>query len=199
MSTKGSTPAVEPTGGIALDEQEEDGIGNDEIFHLLSNARRRYVLHHLLQRGGQATKRELSRQVAAWENDVQPERVTSDMRKPVYIALHQTHIPQLVDQGLVEAENGDITLTDKADHLRMYLEVVEADDISWGGFYFGLSVLSVALASAHAVGVAPWAALPGSALAGVVATAFAAASAVHVARRRHNRVGSAGPPPELDR
>jgi DNA-binding transcriptional ArsR family regulator len=198
MSTKKPTLSVESTGETGVVDEGDGTIGNDEIFHLLSNARRRYVLHCLLQRGGYATKRELSRQVAAWENDVPPEQVTSDMRKPVYIALHQTHIPQLVDQGLVEAENGDITLTDRAEHLRTYLEVVEADDISWGTFYFGLSGLSMALAAAHAAGLAPWGALSGGAVAGLIATAFAATSAVQVARERRNRVGGAGPPPELD-
>ncbi|MFC4988010.1 DUF7344 domain-containing protein [Saliphagus infecundisoli] len=93
-----------------LDEQDV----KDDVFHTLSNRRRRYVLTYLHTNGGHATVREISEELAAWENQVPRAEVTYKQRKRTYTSLIQIHLGTLHDGGFVDydSDRGDIELTD---------------------------------------------------------------------------------------
>lgn len=98
-------------------------LAPDDAFEVLSNRRRRYVIHHLLQHGETTELRPLSRQVAAWENHKSLDRVTSEERRRVYNALQQFHLPKLQSKGVVtyESGRGTVRATSAARGLRAYL------------------------------------------------------------------------------
>lgn len=79
-------------------------ISKDDAFHLLQNSRRRAVLRHLLANPDreQFRMRDVAEAVAAWENDTTPEHLASDQRQRVYIALYQSHLPKLDEEGIIE-------------------------------------------------------------------------------------------------
>lgn len=80
----------------------EAELPRDTLFDLLSSARRRYVVRHLLQHGGEAEFAALVDHVAALEVDTSTGELTADERKPVYVSLRQTHLPRLDEAGVVE-------------------------------------------------------------------------------------------------
>lgn len=46
--------------------------------------------------------RTLAEAIAAWENDISVEQLTSKQRQRVYIALYQSHLPKLDDYGVIK-------------------------------------------------------------------------------------------------
>jgi hypothetical protein len=77
-------------------------ISKDTAFHLLQNSRRRATLQYLSKRDDVSSIREVTEQVAAWENDITVTRSSSDARQWVYIALYQCHLPKLAETGVIE-------------------------------------------------------------------------------------------------
>ena len=74
-----------PTAGDA--KASPPSLSNEVVFDVLSSERRRRVLQYLLDVADRATLRDLSRTLAAWENDVRTSEVTGQQRKRVYTAL----------------------------------------------------------------------------------------------------------------
>lgn len=117
------------------------------IFDMLSNARRRYVLLQLQQRSA-ASIRELSRDLAAWENDVDVAAVSSKQRKRVYTALHQTHLPRLDEYGIVtyDRDRGQVRATDRLEVFGPYLDDGGAVGPNWPRYYLGIGLATVLVA-----------------------------------------------------
>ena len=171
-----------------------------EAFDILSNERRRHALHYLLAQDDGTEIGELSEQVAAWENGEELEQVTSDERRRVYVSLHQTHLPRMDDAGILQYENSrdTIELTERGESLRVYMEVVEGNEIPWSEFYLGLSALTAALVAALWVGAPPFGMLPDLAWLGGVSLLFGLTSAIHVYYADQRRLGSDGAPPGVE-
>lgn len=186
------TPQPSPFGP---DQQPPADLSEDEIFDILCNRRRRQALHYLLQKETPLTVRELSRQIAAWENDIEPEHVSSDQRRRVYVALHQTHLPAMDDANVLDYESGDIELTEHAEDLQVYLDIVHDDELPWSEFYLGLGALSVSLVVTVWAGAYPFVLLPDLGWAGVIALAFTVVAGVHVYHAKQNKLGADGGPP----
>ena len=104
-------------------EREVDPLSKDDMFHLLSNQRRRDTLRYLADNGGRVDMRDLAEQVAAWEHDTTVTQLDSDERQRVYIALYQTHLPKLDDHGIIayNQSRGIVERTERADQLDPYL------------------------------------------------------------------------------
>jgi DNA-binding transcriptional ArsR family regulator len=185
--------SVESVGAVQSGSQE---LSRDLVFAMLSNARRRYVLHYLKRHGGPATIRQLAEQIAAWENGTPMAEVTYKQRKRVYTSLHQTHLPKLADAGIIESERSweAITLSDRAEELDVYLEVVSKDDLPWSDFYLGLAGVGLALVAGLWVGAYPLTLLSDLAWAGLFAVSlFLVASAHAYDSRRHLLGGTETP------
>lgn len=170
-----------------------------EAFDILSNDRRRHALHYLLAQDEGTEIGELSEQIAAWENGEDLNEVTSDERRRVYVSLHQTHLPRMDDAGILQYENSrdTIELTERGESLRVYMEVVEDNEIPWSEFYLGLSGLAAALTAALWIEAPPFYLLPDLAWTVLIVLLFGTTSAVHVYYADQRRLGTDGPPPEI--
>jgi hypothetical protein len=181
-------------------EAVSDGkLSAETIFETLSSRRRRYALHYLTQVGDAVTIRELSEQLAAWENGIECAAVTPKQRKRVYTALHQTHLPKMDRLGVVSYDNdrGTVALRDHVEEFDIYLDVVTSEDLPWSQFYLALGGVLTALVGIAALGVPPFSVVGGFGYAVFVALAFTAVAVVHTLRDRRTLVGTADTPPEV--
>lgn len=174
-------------------------LSREAAFDVLSSQRRRYVLHHLLgdEAGGESELRDLTTRVAAWENDTDPERVTSKQRMRVYTALRQSHLPKMDREGVVEFDpvSGEVELTEEAEELAVYLDAVPRDGMAWSDYYLGLGALSLGLAAVALLEVFPFALLPDAAWMLAIAVLLIASGAVQKYRTRTVRHDGDGVPP----
>ena len=178
---------------------DPETLSRDLVFDVLKNRRRRHALHYLKQQDEPVELSELAEQVAAWENDSTVEGISAAERKRVYTALYQSHLPKLDDAGIVEynQSRGIVELSERAEELDVYLELVSGDDIPWSKYYLGLALLGVAVISAAWLQLSPFAVLPDLLWAAIIVTAFSASAVVHTYVTRKRRVGADGTPPEV--
>lgn len=99
-------------------------LSKNVTFSVLKNRRRRRALRYLRRVGGKSCLRDLAEHVAARENDVETDELTSAQRKRVYITLYQYHLPKMDDAGIVEydQDRGDVELLDAASELFEYID-----------------------------------------------------------------------------
>lgn len=164
-------------------------LSRDEVYDILSNARRRFVIYFLRDRGEPVQLSELSDRVAAWENEVPIEDLTDQQVKRVYVSLYQTHIPKLEDTGIVEydSDSGVVRLTSQVSALDEYLPAEEGREIPWRAIYLGLAVVGLAV---YGVATAVQGAIAQSTLNVVgflVFVSFAAVAASQYLYERSNR------------
>ncbi|MFW6384873.1 MAG: DUF7344 domain-containing protein [Halodesulfurarchaeum sp.] len=142
-STSGGARTHE-TGDPSSPDRSDHGtrrdLSRDEIFDLLSNRRRRYVLRHLKEKGPTSDLSTLSDDIAARENDVDPKQVTSKQRMRAYTALRQSHLPKMDRSGVVDfdTQSGDVHLTDAASDIDRYLESIDGTPTRWVLYYLGV-------------------------------------------------------------
>ena len=115
-----------------INDHQRTDLTLDEVCHLLQSQRRRDLLRYLADHDGPVPLSDVAEQIAATENDIDSDQLTSEQRKRVYISLYQTHIPQLEDAGIVEYDSGDSTVVGRppAQHLHeaiIRLQTVAAD------------------------------------------------------------------------
>ncbi len=73
-----------------------------EIYHALSASRRCYVIQLLSESDKESLPvRKLAREIAAIEQDVDPDCATGEPYRNVYNALSQTHLSTLSDAGII--------------------------------------------------------------------------------------------------
>lgn len=151
-------------------------LSRDEVFDILSNSRRRYMIYHLVRQGGDATLSELADQITAWENETTVERIGNDQRRRVYISLYQTHLPKLVDHDIVsyDEEEKTVALTDNVGDLIFYLRIEREEPTPWTAYHVAFCVVSVAFLLGVWGGLFP---ISLGAAAVVVAIAFVALTA----------------------
>jgi DNA-binding transcriptional ArsR family regulator len=77
----------------------------DEILTALAHAQRRRILHYLDDENP-ASRREVARQVAAWERDTTPTAVSKEVVRTTEMQFHHAHLPRLQDVQLVEYDRG---------------------------------------------------------------------------------------------
>jgi len=148
------------SGGILTEESgsddSDDDIDRNEIFDLLSNHRRRYVIHYCMSTDEEAVElSDLAEQITAWEQDKDVTEITSGERKTVYTSLQQTHLPRLERAGMITFESGTVELTDEVRRLGIYLDIVPENTIPWGAYYLGLSLLAGLIVGALWIGLLP--------------------------------------------
>ncbi|MCL9813557.1 DUF7344 domain-containing protein [Natranaeroarchaeum aerophilus] len=176
---------------MSADEMPDRG----EIFDLLSNHRRRYTIHFCKQQGETVTVSDLAEQVAAWELDKEINELDSKERKRVYTSLQQTHLPTLDDAGMVVYENGEVTLTEQAERMEVYMDIVPGDSIPWGEYYLGLSIIGALVLAGVWFEVLPTETMPGLGWAFAVLVLFAGSAGYHIYQGRQNRLGEMERPP----
>jgi len=129
-----------------MTEIRDNGLSQDALFSLLSNPRRRFILQHLNSIDESIQLQDLAVEVAAWENETDPETLTDKQRKRLYVSLYQTHIPKLEEAGIVEydGDSGEIRLTNRGSDLNRYLDA-DAPDADgthhWGRYYLLITLV----------------------------------------------------------
>jgi DNA-binding transcriptional ArsR family regulator len=114
---------------VASSEEPTD-LPMDVVFGLLSAERRRRVLRHLDENGGESTIGDLADHLAAAENGIDVAAVSSVQRKRVYVGLYQCHLPKLDDAGVVafDQNRGTVEVRPAADRLFPHLYLDESED-----------------------------------------------------------------------
>lgn len=181
-------------------EPEAETLSNDALYGALSQKRRRYALHYLKQRGESVTVQNLAEQVAAWENDKTIEELTSQERKRVYIALYQSHLSTMDEEGLVDYDDdeGTVALSDSMQDIGLYLEVVPEESVPWSLYYAGLTVANSVVLSLAWFDIRPFTMLPDLGWGVVVLLTFGVSAFVQFYYSRQMKIGDEGPPPELE-
>jgi len=95
-------------------------MSEDRIFTLLSMRRRRELLRAVDRAGGEAATVAITNELATGEHG---EAAATRERKTVYVSLHQTHIPRLVEAGVLSHDGREKTvrLTERAELPLAYL------------------------------------------------------------------------------
>ncbi|MFB6096126.1 MAG: hypothetical protein ABEJ74_01905 [Haloferacaceae archaeon] len=181
-----------PIPPVASETAAATDLSQDEIFGVLSNQRRRYVLHYLKGNGGEATVRELTEQIAAWENDVDVAETTRQERKRVYTSLVQNHLNKMADLGVISYERDRVSLSDSLETVDIYLEVTSSSELPWSDYYVGLAALSLAFTVAVGLDVFPFSLVPGIGAALAVTVALLVSAVVHALYSRRKRIGGRG-------
>ena len=124
-----------------MSDSDYQSLSQDLVFDLLSNSRRRFVLHYLKHAEGPVRLSELAAEIAAIENEIPVDDLTSQQRKRTYVSLYQTHIPKLQDAGAVsyDAETGRVELAAGADRIGEYFQQQQSTR-QWQYYYLFLAV-----------------------------------------------------------
>lgn len=180
-------------------EDEPSDLSKGEIFEVLRNQRRRFVLHYLKQIEGSVELGDLAQQVAAWEYETTTDAVSSAQRKRVYTTLQQTHLPKMDEAGILtfDADEGVINSTDRTHDLVVYLEIVPDREFSWRELYLSLGAISCALVATLWLEIYPFTLVSDLTWAGVIAVTITATAIAHIYHERQMRVGHGDQPPEL--
>lgn len=130
------------------DGDVEGKLQPSEIHDVLRNERRRRAIEFLAERDGTHTVDDLAKHIASIETGESPP--PHDVRKSVYVSLHQTHLPKLDELGIVEYDlrSKKLELTDRAGEVEAYMEVPLRGSVSWDMYYLGVSTLALTTLSA---------------------------------------------------
>lgn len=167
---------------------------------MLSNRRRRYVIHYLQYHAEPVELGALTEQVAAWEYETETDRLSASQRKNVYTALQQRHLPKMDDAGVVAFDRraGTVAPTDSLGEVDIYTEVVPSGDFPWSQYYLGIAAIMLCLLTAVWADVFPFI-LVSDIQWGVLCTVWLAVSAiVHIVMTSKMKLGTDHKPPEVD-
>jgi len=179
------------------DAEVENTLTRDEMFHILQCRRRRLVLKYLQEHDTPAKMTDITEKIAAVEHDTTVAALKSQERQRVYIALYQSHLPKLDEEGVIKYQQnrGIVERTNLTDSFDRYLDEepsmreaeetpdhrpVETDDrssemadsSSWPTTYAGAAGLALALL------VSIYANLPNTPIPSGVGIAIAAISVI---------------------
>lgn len=199
FGSKGVVPMVSTIATANGSQSERTELSEDDVFEMLSNRRRRFVIHALKHAEGAVGIAELSTDVTAWELDVDPSEVTYDDRRNVYTTLKRTHLPKLEEKNVVTVDEDTCRVepTPALENLDIYVEVLSSREVPWSLYYAGLAGVATALLLAVSTGTPGFGALDPLGVGIFITTAFAVSSAVHYIIGRRTRLGSTEKPPEL--
>lgn len=101
----------------------------DAVFESVSNSRRRRVILSVDRADGAVTASELSIEIAARENAIDPSEVTSEQRTRVYITLIQNHLDTLDRLGAAryDSRSKQVSSTDATRPLARLIRQVSTD------------------------------------------------------------------------
>jgi len=164
-----------------LPTRGHDELSKGEIFDVLQNQRRRYVLEYLKRFDEPVSLSDLATQVAAWEYGTSIEAVTNDQKKRVYTTLQQTHLDRMEEAGIIEYDDEEnvISRTPHTEELTVYLEIVPGSEFPWREFYLSLGSISCAVVVALWAGLFPLTLLAPLDWATVIAGTFTLSAAYH--------------------
>ena len=126
---------------------DREPLTPDDVFEILSNHRRRMVLYYLRQHGDSAGVKELAEEIAAMENDVPVDELTSQQQKRVYVSLYQTHLPKMAETNVIDydKDEGIVSLTEQTSDIDDYLTTGGQPTYPWRIHYAILTAVGGAV------------------------------------------------------
>ncbi len=184
---------------MLFERPDTEFLSKGEVFEVLRNQRRRYVLQYLKQDDRPVELGDLAQQVAAWEYETTPDSVTPEQRKRVYTTLQQTHLPKMDEANILsfDSDSGVIESTNLTRDVSVYLEIVPGHEFAWRELYLSLGAVSCALVAVIWGNVYPFNTVPTIAWTALIAGTVTVTAAVHIYHERHMRLGYGNRPPEL--
>jgi hypothetical protein len=178
----------------------EIDLSKGEIFEVLQNQRRRYVLQYLNRFDGPVDLSDLAIQIAAWEYHTPTEEVTDDQKKRVYTTLQQTHLRKLEEAGIIKYDSDEnvVSATSCTDELTVYLEIVPGSEFPWREYYLSLGAISSAIVVALWAQAYPLTLLSPLQWATVITAVFTLSAAYHTYSGADMRLDSQEFPPESE-
>ncbi len=176
--------------------EPESDIPRDQLFGMLSNRRRRWVLRALKQHDSETVSfGTIVETVSAWEYETDPAELSWKQRKRIYTALRQSHLPKLDETGIInyDQHRGTVELTEEAQAVQLYLEYVPSHDIPWSYCYLVFACLGFVLSLLMWASVGPFAGLSGLVFVWILVGLFGATAVVHTYHTRQNRLGTTTP------
>lgn len=128
----------------------------------------------------------MSETLAAWENGTDRTKVTPKERKRVYTALHQSHLPSMDRNGILEYDTGRGTVTLACSLEQFHRHFSAATTHRWGSLYLALDCLLGTVVVLAVVGFPVLGAVSGYAYAAATIVLFTAFAAYH-SLREHGR------------
>lgn len=160
-----------------------DAFSRDDVFDLLGNRRRRYILYYLQKSDEPVDVEQLAKQVAAWIDDVPVTSISERTHQSVYVSLYQSHLPKLDEAGVVEYDQSNklVRSTDRFAELKWVLDAPSTRD--WSQHYFTLAVFNVVVVLANVTNVPPFSVVPLYVFAVLSALTFGVVSLVHLSEK----------------
>lgn len=81
-------------------------LSTDELFDVLSDTRRRFVLDLLIEQSEPIAMADIAAEITRWERDLPRSQVANEGVNSRYIELYHVHVPKMEAVGLV-AHNQD--------------------------------------------------------------------------------------------
>ena len=149
-------------------------LSKDELFRILSNSRRRYIIYYLHEAGDEMSLKQLAARIAAVENGTSVDDVTDEERQRVYISLYQTHLPKLEEAGIVSYDDEEriVALTEEIAREGFFWMQTEEESRPWATYYAVLGAIGWLAILARVAAVPVFATLPWFAIAAFVSTAL---------------------------
>lgn len=106
------------------------GLSLDDVFRLLGDRQRRYVLYCLSDWEGPVERDELARRVATWESGGDIGNVPAEAITRAVVALDHVHLPRLEDYGVVtyDRDSAEIETGEGLKRLEPYLDLARDED-----------------------------------------------------------------------
>lgn len=113
------------------EQNDTETVSLDDVFDVLSDRRRRYVLYCLHQHDRPVTVDTLARWIAALEAESPPEAVATDDVQRIVTDLSHSQLPRLADIPLINYDRDDdaVTIADDALQIQPYLLIAARDDL----------------------------------------------------------------------
>lgn len=171
-----------------MPRSQSESLSQDDVFDILSSARRRFVLYYLRKKGEPVELSELAVELAAWENETPIDELTKQQRKRVYVSLYQTHIQKLADAGIVtyDKDSGMVTLARGARQIGAYLSVgsEESSQTRWQAYYITLAMASGIIYLLVTFDISIFALISELQIGLLIVSSFAAVAAIHYLQKR---------------
>ncbi|KYH25582.1 hypothetical protein HAPAU_22560 [Halalkalicoccus paucihalophilus] len=158
----------------------------DDVFDILRNRRRRYVLGYLSDQESVVELSELAEELANWESEDEDAYITHRDRKRAYVSLYQTHLPKLDRAGIVEYNQprGTVELGPDYRYIEGYLNRSHGGTLLWHRLYMLGGAGGVSVLGLNQLAVFPFSAVPDVALFLLVLLVFGAILLGHSAIAR---------------
>ncbi|MBX0324332.1 hypothetical protein EGH21_14980 [Halomicroarcula sp. F13] len=118
-------------------------LSEQDVHEILRNERRRAVIQQLQRTIGEASLRTLAERIAEYETGESPP--PRNIRQSVYNSLHQTHLPKLDRQGIIDYDKNrkSVSLRRDAREVNPYMDVFLFDSyrFTWAEYYRSVAVI----------------------------------------------------------